>query len=211
ADPLSDGQRAVRGRHPGPAPGRAAARGGRDSAARRSARRASEREPADARDRPGITAPGRGGAHGAATALPGAAADHATRGARDAAQRGRRAPAAAAVTAPGAEASAPRPDPTRDDAPARATGRAPERRVRALGVHHAVIPKPGFRSRERIDYERQRWFRRGRAWRAGGEARIARLKHCFGMARSRYRGERGMVRTVYWAAIANNLTAIATR
>src|SRR5438876_70286 len=86
-----------------------------------------------------------------------------------------------------------------------------ERRVRALGVHHAVIPKPGFRSQERIDYERQRWFRRGRAWRAGGEARIARLKHCFGMARSRYRGERGMVRTVYWAAIANNLTAIATR
>ena len=86
-----------------------------------------------------------------------------------------------------------------------------ERRVRALGVHHAVIPKPGFRSRERIDYERQRWFRRGRAWRAGGEARIARLKHCFGMARSRYRGERGMLRTVYWAAIANNLTAIATR
>src|SRR6266566_3222024 len=86
-----------------------------------------------------------------------------------------------------------------------------ERRVRALGVPHAVIPKPGFRSRERIDYERQRWFRRGRAWRAGGEARIARLKHCFGMARSRYRGERGMLRTVYWAAIANNLTAIATR
>src|SRR5439155_24050895 len=60
--------------------------------------------------------------------LPGAAADHATRGARDAAQRGRRAPAAAAVTAPGAEASAPRPDPTRDDAPARATGRAPDPR-----------------------------------------------------------------------------------
>src|SRR5439155_481213 len=79
------------------------------------------------------------------------------------------------------------------------------------GAHHLVIPEPGFRSQERIDYERQRWFRRGRAWRAGGEARIARLKHCFGMARSRYRGERGMVRTVYWAAIANNLTAIATR
>src|SRR5438093_1437239 len=58
-----------------------------------------------------------------------------------------------------------------------------ERRVWALGVRHAVIPKPGFRSRERIDHERQRWFRRGRAWRAGGEARIARLKHCFGMAR----------------------------
>jgi IS5 family transposase len=86
-----------------------------------------------------------------------------------------------------------------------------ERYVRGLGVRHPVIPKPGFRSRERIDYERQRWFRRGRAWRAGGEARIARLKHRFGMLRSRYRGMRGMVRTIYWAAIANNLTAIATR
>jgi len=86
-----------------------------------------------------------------------------------------------------------------------------ERRVGALGVQHAVMPKPGVRSRERIAHERQRWFRRGRAWRAGGEARIARLKHRFGMARSRYRGERGMVRTVYWAAIVNNLAAIASR
>jgi len=86
-----------------------------------------------------------------------------------------------------------------------------ERRVQALGVPHAVIPKPGFRSRERIVYERQRWFRRGRAWRAGGEARIARLKHRFGMARSRYRGEGGMVRTISWAAIANDLAAIAAR
>ena len=52
---------------------------------------------------------------------------------------------------------------------------------------------------------------RGRAWRAGGEARIARLKHCFDMARSRYRGESGMARTIHWAAIANNLAAIAAR
>jgi hypothetical protein len=84
-----------------------------------------------------------------------------------------------------------------------------EQRVRALGVHHAVIPKRGYRSAERIRHERQRWFRRGRAWRSGGEARIARLKHRFGMAHSRYRGEQGMVRTIHWAAIANNLTAIA--
>jgi Transposase domain (DUF772) len=86
-----------------------------------------------------------------------------------------------------------------------------ERRVRELGVQHAVIPKPGFRSRERIAYEQRRWFRRGRAWRAGGEARIARLKHCFGLARARYRGDPGMARTIYWAAIANNLLAIAAR
>ena len=86
-----------------------------------------------------------------------------------------------------------------------------EHRVRALGVSHAVIPKPGFRSRARIAYEQQRWFRRGRAWRAGGVERIARLKHCFGLARARYRGDPGMARTIYWAAIANNLLAIAVR
>jgi IS5 family transposase len=83
-----------------------------------------------------------------------------------------------------------------------------ERQISALGVKRPAIPHCGYRSRDRIAHERQRWFRRGRAWRAGGEARIARLKHVFGMARSRYRGEGGMQRTVYWAAIANNLVAI---
>jgi IS5 family transposase len=83
-----------------------------------------------------------------------------------------------------------------------------ERRIVELGVKRPVIPHSGHRSRQRIAHERQRWFRRGRAWRAGGEARISRLKHHFGMARSRYRGMAGMQRTVYWAAIANNLIAI---
>jgi IS5 family transposase len=85
-----------------------------------------------------------------------------------------------------------------------------ERKIRELGVRRAVIPKPGHRSDKRIEYERQRWFRQGRAWRVGGEARISRLKHCFGMHRSRYSGEDGMGRAVFWAAIANNLAAVAT-
>jgi transposase, IS5 family len=84
-----------------------------------------------------------------------------------------------------------------------------ERKAGELGVRRVAIPKPGYRSKERIELERQRWFRRARAWRAGGEARISRLKHRFGMARSRYRGIDGMQRTIFWAAIANNLTAIA--
>ncbi len=82
------------------------------------------------------------------------------------------------------------------------------KQIEALGVRRAVIPHPGHRSAKRIAHERQRWFRRGRAWRAGGEARIARLKHHFGMARSRYRGPSGTPRTIYWAAISNNLVAI---
>jgi hypothetical protein len=95
--------------------------------------------------------------------------------------------------------------------PRRPTQKSDRRDAFELGVHHAVIPKPGFRSRERLAFEQQRWFRRGRAWGSGGEARIARLKHCFGLARARYRGDPGMVRTIYWAAIANNLLAIAAR
>jgi transposase, IS5 family len=86
-----------------------------------------------------------------------------------------------------------------------------EQRIRELGVKRPVIPKPGHKSKKRVAHERQRWFRRGRAWRAGGEARISRLKHTFGMARSRYKGKQGTTRTALWAGIANNLVAIATR
>lgn len=82
------------------------------------------------------------------------------------------------------------------------------REIEALGVRRAVVPFPGHRSAKRIQHEHQRWFRRGRAWRAGGEARNSRLKHQFGMGRSRYRGASGTPRTIYWAAIANNLVAI---
>jgi IS5 family transposase len=81
--------------------------------------------------------------------------------------------------------------------------------AQAVGIRCIAVPKPGYRSRAQIQHEQTRPFRRGRAWRAGGEARIARLKHRFGMARSRYKGESGMWRTVYWAGIANNLVAIA--
>jgi transposase, IS5 family len=83
------------------------------------------------------------------------------------------------------------------------------KRIEQLGVRKAVIPFPGGRSAKRVAHEHQRWFRRGRAWRAGGEARISRLKRSFGMTRSRYHGPSGTPRTTYWAAISNNLVAIA--
>ena len=82
-------------------------------------------------------------------------------------------------------------------------------RATAQGVRRVVIPKTGGRSRAVRERERTRAFRRGRAWRAGGEARISRLKRTFGMGRCRYRGEAGLARCTYWAGIANNLVAIA--
>jgi hypothetical protein len=80
--------------------------------------------------------------------------------------------------------------------------------VAAMGVRCVAVPKTGHRSARWIAYERRRAFRRARAWRAGGEARIARLKHTFGMHRARYRGPGGVARSAYWAGIANNLVAI---
>lgn len=84
-------------------------------------------------------------------------------------------------------------------------------RIEAMGVRCAAVPKPGYRSPAWLQRERQRSFRRARAWRAGGEARIARLKHTFGMRRTRYRGDSGVQRAAHWAAIANNLMAIAAQ
>jgi IS5 family transposase len=86
-----------------------------------------------------------------------------------------------------------------------------ERRIKELGVEHAAVPRSGYRSPARVAHERQRWFKRGRAWRQGGEACISRLKNRFGMARSRYRGEDGMARTAFWAGIAGNLLTLASR
>jgi IS5 family transposase len=82
------------------------------------------------------------------------------------------------------------------------------RDVATMGVRCVAVPKPGHRSAGWLARERSRPFRRARAWRAGGEARIARLKHTFGMHRTRYRGEHGVARCAYWAGIANNLMAI---
>ncbi len=86
-----------------------------------------------------------------------------------------------------------------------------ERRIKELGVEHAAVPRPGYRSPARVAHERQRWFKHGRAWRQGGEACISRLKNRLGMARSRYRGEDGMARTAYWAGIAGNLLTLGSR
>jgi IS5 family transposase len=82
------------------------------------------------------------------------------------------------------------------------------RDVTTMGVRCVAVPKHGHRSPASIALERKRSFRRARAWRAGGEARIARLKHTFGMHRTRYRGSSGVARSAYWAGIANNLMAI---
>lgn len=83
------------------------------------------------------------------------------------------------------------------------------RQAEQMGVRTVAVPRPGYRSPAWLARERARPFRTARAWRAGGEARISRLKNYFGMKRARYRGSTGVQRSACWAAISNNLIAIA--
>ncbi len=86
---------------------------------------------------------------------------------------------------------------------------ANERYARKQGIGQVVLPASGAKSAERIAYERQRWFRRGRNWRAGIEGRISGLKRGHGLARCRYHGDDGMERWVGWGVITHDLRVIA--
>jgi IS5 family transposase len=86
---------------------------------------------------------------------------------------------------------------------------ANERYASKQRVKQVVLPKAGAKSARRIAHERQRWFRRGRNWRAGIEGRISGLKRGQGLERCRYHGEDGMERWVGLGLIAHDLHTIA--
>ena len=77
------------------------------------------------------------------------------------------------------------------------------------GVKRVAVPGRGRLSRERSKLQKERWFKRALRWRAGVEARIATLKHRFGMVRAFYKGDKGFKRFVGWSVIAQNLVSIA--
>jgi len=82
-------------------------------------------------------------------------------------------------------------------------------RAEALGVGQVAVPARGRLSEARAQRQRQRWFRRALRWRSGIEARIATLKHRFGMLRATYKGDEGFKRHVGWCVITHNLISIA--
>lgn len=75
------------------------------------------------------------------------------------------------------------------------------------GVKRVVLPKPGYKSQQRREHEKQRWFRRGRRFHAGIEGRISVISRKHGLDRCRNRGQIGFEQWVGWGVIANNLTA----
>lgn len=85
-----------------------------------------------------------------------------------------------------------------------------ETRAQAAGVRRVILPKRGYCSAERKQYERQRWFRRGRYYHNGVEGRISVLKRRHGLDRCRNHGEAGFERWVGWGIIAHDLLTIAS-
>ena len=77
-----------------------------------------------------------------------------------------------------------------------------------IGVKRVILPKPGYKSEERRQYEKQRWFKRGRHFHAGVEGRISVLKRKHGMDRCLYHGDDGFGRYVGWSVIAGNLAVM---
>jgi IS5 family transposase len=88
--------------------------------------------------------------------------------------------------------------------------RANEELAETMGVRRVILPKPGYRSAERKEHEKQRWFRRGRRYHQGVEGRISVLKRRHGLDRCLYHGEDGFERWVGWGIIAHNLLSIGT-
>ncbi|MDT8307026.1 MAG: ISNCY family transposase [Anaerolineae bacterium] len=77
-----------------------------------------------------------------------------------------------------------------------------------LGVKRVVLPKPGYKSKQRREHEKQRWFQRGRRFHAGVEGRVSVISRKYGLDRCRNRGRIGFDQWVGWGVIANNLTAL---
>jgi len=86
---------------------------------------------------------------------------------------------------------------------------ANEKFAQELGVKRTVLPGRGRLSQSRAARQKERWFRRGQGWRAGGEGRISTLKHVFAMERAYYKGDIGFERYVGCCVLTQNLVAMA--
>lgn len=85
---------------------------------------------------------------------------------------------------------------------------ANEKFAKDLGIQHVVLPKRGYKSKQRRDHESQEWFVQGRKWHAGVEGRISVLKRAHGLGRCLNHGLPGFERWIGWSIIAGNLAVM---
>jgi len=68
-----------------------------------------------------------------------------------------------------------------------------ERECQERGIDRVCLPKPGKKSEQRQEHERQGWFRRGMRYRAGVEGRISVMKRRDTWASAAIKGSRASV------------------
>ena len=83
-----------------------------------------------------------------------------------------------------------------------------EKFAKDLGIQHVVLPKRGYKSKQRREHEGQEWFVEGRKWHAGVEGRISVLKRAHGLGRCLNHGLPGFERWIGWGVIAANLAVM---
>jgi IS5 family transposase len=83
-----------------------------------------------------------------------------------------------------------------------------EQLAQKMGVKRVILPKPGYKSKQRKTLESRKWFVNGRKWHAGVEGRISVLKRAHGLVRCLDHGEHGFHRWVGWGIIAGNLAVM---
>lgn len=84
-----------------------------------------------------------------------------------------------------------------------------EATAREAKVKRVALPQPGAKTPERVQHERQGWFRRALRFRNGVEGRISVLKRRGFLGRCRDHGEPGFGRWVGWGIVTANLATIA--
>lgn len=83
-----------------------------------------------------------------------------------------------------------------------------EQLAQKMGVKRVILPKPGYKSKQRKTLESRKWFITGRKWHAGVEGRISVLKRAHGLERCLDHGENGFHRWTGWGIIAGNLAVM---
>lgn len=80
-----------------------------------------------------------------------------------------------------------------------------EVKLKAMGVRHVSIPKPGRKSEKRSEFESSNKFKSLQRFRAGVEGRISCLKRRFGFGKSMLRGLKGTSTWCGFGILAHNL------
>jgi IS5 family transposase len=89
--------------------------------------------------------------------------------------------------------------------------KANEETAKKAGIRRVALPQSGRPTKKRKEYEKQRWFRRAFAFRAGVEGRISVLRRKYALERCPYHGEDGMGRWVGWGIVVHNLSKISEK